>query len=575
MSASQSLDVSSPHARGAFALAPGARQSLHYALFAALVFGCAYGGLWLTAFTGRVAVIWVANAVVCAVMLKSDRRAFWPLMLIATLAAIAGSAAFGDAPSDAILLALCNSVEIALMVLLLRRAAGPVLDRATPQLLWTFFALAIGPAPMASALLGAAEQSLIRGQAFWPVAVHWYLGDAFGLLVLLPPLLTARLRDFRAMVSVSQLPGTMLALSGLAAAVIVNLIFRHYPLAYLFFPAVLLLTFTRGFAGGTLGTLVADAYLLLPALAGHGEIIPASPMRDQVMVILGFAAVLSFTVVLTGTALAHRRRLERGLGLALERAEEAVEEAVVARDAAERANRSKSMFLANMSHELRTPLNAVIGFSEVMKSEMFGPLGHTNYVEYSGLIHEAGSHLLDLINDVLDMSKIEAGKFEIEKKLIDVVPVVEDCLRLMQERAHAGAVRLLREVPSDPFMLFVDRRAFKQILLNLLSNAVKFTPRDGTVTVTLRRDLARRCCVLTVRDTGVGIPTEAISRLGNPFVQARGDVAIAHEGTGLGLALVRALSRMHDGIMRIESDLGAGTVVTVELPLGVAVERAA
>jgi signal transduction histidine kinase len=367
----------------------------------------------------------------------------------------------------------------------------------------------------------------------------------------------------------------LLALSGLAAALVVNLIFRHYPLAYLFFPAVLLLTFTRGFAGGTLGTLVADAYLLFPALAGHSETLPSSPLRDQVMVILGFAAVLSFTVVLTGTALAHRRRLERGLARALKRAEEAVEEAVVAKDAAENANHSKSMFLANMSHELRTPLNAVIGFSEVMKSEMFGPLGHAHYLEYSGLIQEAGSHLLDLINDVLDMSKIEAGKFEIEKKLINVVPVVEDCLRLMQERAQAGEVRLQREVPSEPLKLFADRRAFKQILLNLLSNAVKFTPRNGTVTVILRQDPVRRSCVLSVRDTGVGIPTEAISGLGNPFVQARGDVAVAHEGTGLGLALVRALSRMHDGTLSIESDLGAGTTVTVELPLGGAVERAA
>ncbi|MDE2465273.1 MAG: MASE1 domain-containing protein, partial [Alphaproteobacteria bacterium] len=419
------------------------------------------------------------------------------------------------------------------------------------------------------------EQWLRHGTPFWSVAVPWYVGDAFGLVVLLPLLITARLRDFRAMLSRPQLAGTLLALSGLILAIAVNLVFRNYPLAYLFFPTVLLLTFTRGFAGGTLGVLVADAYLLLPTLAGHSETIPASPMRDQVMIILGFAAVLSFTVVLTGTALAHRRRLERGLALALGRAEEAVEEAVVAKDAAENANRSKSMFLANMSHELRTPLNAVIGFSEVMKSEMFGPLGHSHYRDYAGLIHDAGSHLLDLINDVLDMSKIEAGKFEIEKQSIDAVSVVEDCLRLMQERARAGGVRLLREIPDRPLMLLADRRAFKQILLNLLSNAVKFTPQEGAVTVTLRRDPLRRTCVLTVRDTGVGIPREAISRLGNPFVQARGGVATTHQGTGLGLALVRALSQMHDGTLRIESDVGAGTLVTVELPLGLVQERAA
>ncbi|MDE2466152.1 MAG: MASE1 domain-containing protein, partial [Alphaproteobacteria bacterium] len=174
---------------------------LRYSLFAALVFASAYGCLWLTSFTGRVAIIWVANAIICAVMLKSARRAFWPLMIIGVLAALAGDLAFGDAAIDAVLLTLCNSVEIAIMVLVMRRIARASLDLARPRQLSALFALAVGPAPVASALLAASEQWLRHGTPFWSVAVPWYVGDAFGLVVLLPLLITARLRDFRAMLS--------------------------------------------------------------------------------------------------------------------------------------------------------------------------------------------------------------------------------------------------------------------------------------------------------------------------------------------------------------------------------------
>ena len=282
-------------------------------------------------------------------------------------------------------------------------------------------------------------------------------------------------------------------------------------------------------------------------------------LREQIIVVQVFIAVIGFTVVLVGAALAERLRLEQGLAAAIVRTETAREEAVVAKDAAERANRLKSMFLATMSHELRTPLNAIIGFSELMNRQLFGPLGDERYREYSSLIQEAGHHLLSLINDVLDMSKIEAGKFELQRQPLDIREVICDCTALIHERAKCNGVTLSEDIPSKPLYVDADRRAMKQIVLNLLSNAVKFTPQGGQVTVHARSE--DNALVLSVEDTGIGIPPDHLLHLGNPFVQVRSSAGASHEGTGLGLALVRALAEVHGGNLKIESVLNHGTVV--------------
>jgi two-component system cell cycle sensor histidine kinase PleC len=231
------------------------------------------------------------------------------------------------------------------------------------------------------------------------------------------------------------------------------------------------------------------------------------------------------------------------------------------------------MFLANMSHELRTPLNAVIGFAEIMQAQMFGPLGDARYREYTGLIQDAGRHLLDLINDILDMSKIEAGKHELQRERIAVGSLVRDCVELIRERAAQGELELVADLDTAPASIEADRRALKQILLNLLSNAIKFTPAGGRVSVAAKA--ARGMLVLSVADTGVGIPGDQLYRLGNPFVQLRNHAGATQEGTGLGLALVRALAGLHRGTLRIESAEGRGTVASVEIPLDGAASLAA
>jgi cell cycle sensor histidine kinase DivJ len=240
---------------------------------------------------------------------------------------------------------------------------------------------------------------------------------------------------------------------------------------------------------------------------------------------------------------------------------------IEARDAALSASRAKSRFLANMSHELRTPLNAIIGFSEVMTREMFGPVGSARYQEYSRLIHESGGHLLELINGVLDMSKIEAGKFELYEELFVLEDAVESAVRFVRMQAERGGIALRTHIAPGARTIFADKRAIKQILVNLLSNGVKFTPRGGEVQVRVSVDA--RGLELAVSDTGVGIAPADVQRLGQPFEQVEGEHVRSKEGTGLGLALVKGLAAMHGGDAQLESVLGEGTTVRVRLPYAV------
>ena len=236
------------------------------------------------------------------------------------------------------------------------------------------------------------------------------------------------------------------------------------------------------------------------------------------------------------------------------------------------AGRAKSDFLALMSHELRTPLNAIIGFSEMLGSEMLGPLGHPRYREYAHDVHGAGRHLLALINDILDLSKAEAGKFELACEEIVTADLVLECQRLMRGRAQEGGLRLTHEIAPGMPNLLVDRLRFKQILLNLLSNAIKFTPRGGQVHVFAGEDGEGRP-IFWVRDTGIGMAPETIPVALEPFRQIASPFARNVEGTGLGLALVKSLIECHGGKIEIESALKQGTLARLVLPAARAVRK--
>jgi two-component system, cell cycle sensor histidine kinase PleC len=231
---------------------------------------------------------------------------------------------------------------------------------------------------------------------------------------------------------------------------------------------------------------------------------------------------------------------------------------------AEEANQAKSKFLANMSHELRTPLNAIIGFSEIMESGMFGPLGAEKYSEYCSDIRSSGEYLLDVINDILDMAKIEAGRIRLDFEDLDLDTLLTEAMRVVSARADDKQLALIAKISPD-LGLRADRRALKQIVLNLLSNAVKFTPAGGRITV--RGRAADECIVLTIADTGIGIAKDALARLGRPFEQVESQLIKSHQGSGLGLAIAKSLVELHGGRMRIRSTLGKGTMVVVRMPL--------
>jgi two-component system cell cycle sensor histidine kinase PleC len=231
---------------------------------------------------------------------------------------------------------------------------------------------------------------------------------------------------------------------------------------------------------------------------------------------------------------------------------------------AEDANRAKSEFLANMSHELRTPLNAIIGFSELMESGLFGPLGCDKYNEYCRDIRDSGRYLLDVINDILDMSRIEAGRVTLALTPIRLDEIVTEALRVMSVRADEKRLTVISEIDAET-PIEADRRALKQVTLNLISNAIKFTPENGRIAVRAR--VTPQSALLVIEDTGIGIPEAALSKIGKPFEQVESQFTKTYKGSGLGLAIAKSLVELHGGSMRLRSSEGLGTTVVVRLPV--------
>jgi len=264
--------------------------------------------------------------------------------------------------------------------------------------------------------------------------------------------------------------------------------------------------------------------------------------------------------------ISQHKRAQEALAKAREEAERYTALARVAMQRAEEANRAKTEFLANMSHELRTPLNAIIGFSEVIEHEILGKAAsNPKYVGYARDINSAGGHLLNVINDILDIAKIEVGRLELDEEVFDLENSLESCIKMLSERAEKSAVELTRSTPAPLPAFTGDEKKFKQIVLNLLSNAIKFTPEGGTVILEAQTE-ADGTLRVAVIDTGIGIATEDLAKVMAPFMQVESVHSRKYEGTGLGLPISRALTELHGGKFSLTSELGAGTTITLRFP---------
>lgn len=322
--------------------------------------------------------------------------------------------------------------------------------------------------------------------------------------------------------------------------------------------------------GGVCAVLSLLVFLLLKAVA----ITPIDRIATRV---LEFRQGVNDRVApLPAFVSSELRRLDESVNalgefLALKDQREA--ELRMARDLAESASRSKTEFLATMSHELRTPLNAIIGFSDMIRMEIFGSVGDPRYGGYAEDINNAGTHLLAVISDILDIAKVEAGKLELNESEVDLTEIFASSFTLLSPRAEAGDVALFMDVAKDLPRVFADARKMKQAVVNLLSNAVKFTPRGGTVRLFATADPAG--VLVSITDTGIGIPADKIAKALEPFGQVDSSLARRFEGTGLGLPLTKGLIDLHGGSLHIQSEVGVGTQVTIRLPASRIVKPAA
>jgi two-component system cell cycle sensor histidine kinase PleC len=282
-------------------------------------------------------------------------------------------------------------------------------------------------------------------------------------------------------------------------------------------------------------------------------------MHFQIVIVLG---ITSLFLLLLLFLIFFSRRAE---GI-ISKQHELNLELTAAAASAEAENRDKSMFLANISHELRTPLNAIIGFSDILYNSLEGRL-ELQHKEYLRDINSSGKHLLSLINDILEYSKAEAGKLEVDLSEIDGVKMVKNTIRLMIPRADESQVTLQEELPKESFILYTDAKKLKQVLLNLLSNSVKFTPPNGKVKVTAWHDVVRNRAIFVVTDTGIGIAPKDISKVMTPFGQVDSELSRRYEGTGLGLPLSKRLVELLGGTFKIESEVGVGTTITIDVPM--------
>ncbi len=541
-------------------------------LLVLIVVAVRFGGVFALPPSG-ISFFWPPNAIVVAASLFLARRDAQSTLWLAGPAFLAGELWIGFPPQQAVIFSAANLIEIIVVRrLILSTQALPIsLDTVRKVVQLNCYAL-LGSA--FGGLIGAIGVGLDDGPIV-ETFLRWSLADFIGFVVVLPLLLTAP--EMMRRVAAMSVPdrAEFLALLLLLATVALT-IFGQKALwsanvqgaHYIPIPVMLWISFRYGSGGGAISGAIILSAALLFSMTGYGPFSHLEPV-DNLQSLQIFAASILFATTVTAAISEERqaaiRKTSRMNEELEERVRERTRELLVARDQAQKANAAKSEFLAAMSHEFRTPLNAISGFSEILRGEAFGALGNKKYVEYADHVHMSARHLSSLINNLLDLSKIEAGHLDFTFERIDLKPALDECVHLIGYKNNRAAEDVRVTVSPENASLVSDPRAFKQILINLISNADKYTPMSGEISVSARAS-DDGGTVVEITDTGAGIPEQDLGRVLQRFGQSRLNVNISHEGTGLGLSLSAELMKLLGGRLELESAVGEGTTVMLHFP---------
>jgi signal transduction histidine kinase len=506
--------------------------------------------------------------VALAILLINGRSWLWPVLVSGTLGAILAKLVFGNTAIETISIPIITTASLYLVYRLCQNRIGQAIDfRAWKQLV-RFIAIA-AIVSMASSIPYGLEERFWNGHQLWENLQAWFIPTTLSYVIFTPVIVllaTAEKGVFR-----NNWRRHMAAQSILLLAIAANFIPSGVPLLFIIPLALLVVTMTCEIEGTALGLVLIQLALTAATAAGYGPgATQTLSLGYQLYFLQVFIGVLIAVTLPVAAAITERITLRGGMQAALQREEKvnralriSEQRALDMAQQAQSANRAKSEFLASMSHELRTPLNAILGFSEILKAQLYGSLGHPKYVEYAEDVHKSGAHLLDLINDVLDLSKIDAGKMELRESVFSVPDLINDAVMLVRDKArdHVG-LQVQLEGDSE---VRADKRLTMQILINLLSNAVKFTPDGGVITVGAEARPGQGLGIF-VLDTGIGMDEVQLQKAFSPYGQIDSKISRTHQGTGLGLPISQALARLQGGDIVAASAPGKGTRMTLILP---------